>query len=757
MPDPSPPIPLKPPRTRRIRRAPSQNGGTPGGPRSNGAPVTGAEPPPRDAKPKLRKLRLLLVLIPVIFLALASTIFGMLLSVAHQLPQLENEAELRAARKSTLVDARDKPLATLTGNSNRILLSDSEISPTLKNAVIAIEDRRFYGHEGVDYKGIARALWQDIRQQSAVQGGSTITQQFVKNALTAQGDRSVFQKMRESALAYHLEREWSKQKILNQYLNTVYFGNGAYGIESAARTYFGEGRTEFDPDYRAAQALAPHEAALLAGIIASPTAYDPIQNPKAAKDRRDLVLDRMLEQGMITQAEHGEAVVKAIPSEDDITPPQPDSDQPYFTSWATQQLVDRYGSGVVFGGGLEVETTIDLELQAAAEQAIQGRLGGLGPSSSLVVIENKTAEVKAMVGGFNFESKPFNLATNGHRQPGSAFKPFILAQALESGISSGSVWSSTRKEIPIRVNGKRDEFVVNNYEDSYSGSTTLASATAQSDNSVYAELGLQLGTKKIAKLANRMGIQTKLSTNPAMVLGGLTEGVTPLEMAYAYSTIANKGRRVSGSLAAGDDGPVAIKRVEGLKDEAIKNERETTRVFSEATGNTMHTLLQSVVSGGTGTRAAYGGFAAGKTGTTENYGDAWFVGFNEQYTVAVWVGYPDRLRFMTTEFAGQPVAGGTYPALIWHDFMVSAKRIADARGENEDEEEGTVPIPVPTTPAAPAAPSDGGEAAPEGDGGAPNPQPSPPRQPQPPRQPPAQPAPAPAPGPGGGAAPGAAE
>jgi penicillin-binding protein 1A len=757
MPDPSPPIPLKPPRTRRIRRAPSQNGGTPDGPGSNGAGAAGAEPPSREAKPKLRKLRLLLVLIPLIFLALASTVFGMLLSVAHQLPQLENEAEFRAARKSTLVDARDEPLATLTGNSNRILLSDSDISPTLKNAVIAIEDRRFYQHEGVDYKGIARALWQDIRQQSAVQGGSTITQQFVKNALTAQGDRSVFQKMRESALAYHLEREWTKQKILNQYLNTVYFGNGAYGIESAARTYFGDGQTEFDPDYRAAQSLEPHEAALLAGIIASPTAYDPIQNPKASKDRRDLVLDRMLEQGMITQAEHDRAVVQAPPSEDDITPPQPDSDQPYFTSWATQQLVDRYGSGVVFGGGLEVETTIDLELQAAAEQAIQGRLGGIGPTSSLVVIENKTAEVKAMVGGFNFERKPFNLATNGHRQPGSAFKPFILAQALESGISSGSVWSSARKEIPVRINGKRDEFVVNNYEDSYSGSTTLASATAQSDNSVYAELGLQLGTKKIAKLANRMGIQTELSTNPAMVLGGLTEGVTPLEMAYAYSTIANKGRRVSGSLASGDGGPVAIKRVEGLEDKAIKNERETTRVFSEATGNTMHTLLQSVVSGGTGTRAAYGGFAAGKTGTTENYGDAWFVGFNEQYTVAVWVGYPDRLRYMTTEFAGQPVAGGTFPSLIWHDFMLAAKRIGDARNEGDDEEEdGTVPLPVPATPTPTTPAPSEGEAAPDDGGGAPAP--SPQRQPEPPRQPPAQPTPAPAPGGnGGGAAPGAAE
>jgi penicillin-binding protein 1A len=739
--------PLKPPPSRTRRRPSSTNGGGPDGDR------------PPAVKPKLKKLRLLLVFIPLLFLALVSTVFGMLLSVAHQLPSLENEAEFRAARNSTLVDARGRPLAKLTGNQNRILIGEDEIAPTLRNAVIAIEDHRFYEHEGVDYTGIARALWADIRRQEVVQGGSTITQQFVKNALTAQGDRSVFQKLRESGLAYHLERQWSKQKILTQYLNTVYFGNGAYGIESAVRTYFGDGRTNYRPEYRAAENVEIHEAALLAGIIASPTSYDPIQNPKAAKDRRDLVLARMLEHGLITQQEHDEAVVKAIPSEDEINPPQPESDQPYFSTWVTQQLVDRYGSGVVFGGGLKIQTTLDIELQQAAEQAIQSRLGGLGPTASMVVIENKTGEVKAMVGGFNFKRKPFNLATNGHRQPGSAIKPFTLATALENGIGAGSVWSSQRKSFPVRVNGKRDVFVVENYEGSYSGSNTLAGATIKSDNSIFAEVGLRVGTRKIARMADRMGIKTRLSTNPAMTLGGLREGVTPLEMAYAYSTIANGGKRISGSLAPGGNGPVAIEKVEGL-DGKIKNEKRTKRSYSEATGNTMRQILQGVVSSGTGTKAAYGGFAAGKTGTTENYGDAWFVGFNEEYTAAVWVGYPDKLQYMTTEYGGQPVAGGTFPADIWRTFMLAAERISDARDEGDDDSEDDV-VPVPGTPApsappptdggAPEAPSDGGESQPA--------EPAPPRQPapRPPRQPAPAPTPPPSPGPGGGAPPGGAE
>jgi penicillin-binding protein 1A len=692
---------------------------------------------------RVRRLRLALILCGLGVIASLSTLFGMAMAVAREVDSLENGSRFRSARNSQLVDARGEHIAQLTGQENRILLGESEISPNIVNAVTAIEDRRFYEHEGVDYRGIARALWYDLREQRVVQGGSTITQQFVKNALVAQDNRTVLQKLRESALAYHLESRWSKQKILTQYLNTVYFGNGAYGAESAARTYFGRSDGRYDQDDREAKDLLPHEAALLAAIIASPSAYDPIQNPPAAKRRRDLVLLRMLEQRLIATDEYENGILQALPSEADVTAPRPDSRQPYFSTWVTHQLVEKYGAGPVFEGGLTIRTTLDTELQEHAQQAIVNHLGlPGGPTAALVAIENRTGAVKAMVGGSDFVERPFNLATNGHRQPGSAFKPFILVEALRQGISPAATFSSRKK-----VFGKQgDLFVVNNYEDRYSGITTLAAATAQSDNSVYAGLGIDLGIRRVARLARRMGIRTPVSTNRAMTLGGLEQGVTPLEMAYAYSTLANKGVKASGETAAWEGGPVAIQRVERGRDgeDIDVNRRRTQRIFPEAVGQSAHQVLGGVLTHGTGTRARLDEFAAGKTGTTENYGDAWFVGFNAQYTVAVWVGYPDELRPMKTEYRGKPVTGGTYPADIWRDFMVGAIAVREAR-RPKDEPASDEQTPVPGSP-PPAAPSQSGTPGPE-DGG----QPGAPAQPaagaQPPVAPEASPAPAPAPEP----------
>ena len=740
-------------------------------------PAPGASGPnggPPTPKPKVKKLRVGLVLAGLMVLAGVSTVFGMMMAVASDLPALENRAEFKRAQNSKVyADAKgDTPLATLTGNQNRILLNQGDISVNIKNAVIAIEDRRFYEHEGVDYRGIGRALFQDIRQQSAAQGGSTITQQFVKNALTAQANRTVFQKLREAALAYHLERKWTKQKVLTQYLNSVYFGNGAYGIEAAVRTYFrgdtdedqaatmptGLDPTEEEPENenrREAKEVSPSEAALLAGMIASPTRYDPIENPIRAKRRRNQVLERMLDESMISKGEYDDAITDSLPSENEVDPPQPDSDQPYFTSWLTQQLVDKYRASAVFSGGLKVRTTLDPELQASAEQAINGRLAGVGPSASLVAIENKTGEVKAMVGGTDFEQKPFNLATNGHRQPGSSFKPFILIRALEDGVSPEATFESRRKVFPV-PGSKTEKFPVNNYEDSYSGIASLRSATLRSDNSVYAELGLKVGTKRVAALAQRMGIKTRVSDNPAMTLGGLKEGLTPLELAYAYSTIANRGVKVSGSLAASEGGPVAIQKVERGDEEVAENERERTRVFPANVADTAQQMLAGVVMVGTGKAAQIGEFAAGKTGTTENYGDAWFVGFNKELTVAVWVGYPDKLQYMKTEYHGGEVAGGTFPTEIWHDFMRSWIGIRERRdeesGKKDDEDAETTPS-VPTGPSlpqgqgAPAEPEGGQEAPKEPKQRKPS---TPPQTPKPSPTPAPAPTPTPAPVPGGG-------
>jgi penicillin-binding protein 1A len=732
------PIPLKPPRTRRRKRAQAE-------PSADGsAPLVG--------KPKLKKLRLLLVLSGLAALAMISTVFGMMMAVAHELPQLEAQAQLQSAVNSTLLSSNGQQIAKLTGNENRIVNSDGEISPNIKNAVIAIEDRRFYQHQGVDLRGMARALWSDVTAGGAVQGASTITQQFVKNALVAQNDRTVFQKLREAALAYHLEKRWSKQKILDNYLNTIYFGNGAYGVESAVRTYFGGRNRKFSQQERLAREATPAQAAMIAAMIASPSAYDPIQNPIKARQRRDLVLHNMLQQRMITDVEYRTAVEEAIPTRSQLNTPEADSTQPYFSSWVTQQLVDRYGAGRVFGGGMKVTSSLDPALQRAAEQAVAGRLAGIGPSASLVAIENKTGEVKAMVGGTDFSRKPFNLATNGHRQPGSAMKPFILAAALKQGISPTSLWSSRQKIFPV-PNSPGEKFVVNNYEGAYAGTTTLSDALVHSDNSVYAEVGLKVGTRKVATLAERMGIRTRVSTNPAMVLGGLKEGVTPLEMAFAYSTIANRGKRVSGTFASQPLGPVAYTKVQ-RGGEVDKNKVKAKRVLPEGVGEQMRQIMHGVVVGGTGVAANVSEFAAGKTGTTENYGDAWFVGFTEKYTVAVWVGYPDTLKYMKTEYHGGPVAGGSFPAEIWHDFMTSAIATEQARHPDKVPDTSTVPstaapvapvAPAPaTTPTTPATPATGGT----GGGGGGTPQ-QPPQQ-TPPQQPATPPAATPPAGGGGG-------
>jgi penicillin-binding protein 1A len=668
-------------------------------------PSAGPTPEVRKRKPKLNKLRFFLVFAGLGALAIISTIFGMMLSVSSDLPSLENHAQLRVARNSALFasDGKTVQLARLTGAQNRILDESGDISPNVKNAVIAIEDKRFYEHSGVDYRGIARAISQDLLRKRAAQGASTITQQFVKNVLEAQGQRTVFQKLREAALAYHLERQWAKDKILTQYLNTIYFGNGAYGIESAARTYFGA-NAEYDPhEERRATNLAPWQAAYLAGMIASPSAYDPVQHPVSSHNRMNLVLLRMLQQGMITRAQYDEQKNFYI-SPKSVRPPRPDSRVPYFSSWVTQQLLDRYRStGLVFGGGLKVTTSLDSDLQDAAVQAIQGRLAGIGPSAALVAIENKTGEVKAMVGGTDFEHRPFNLATSGHRQPGSSFKPFTLIGALEKGVSPGRTFASAPRCYPV-PNSKGEKFCPKNYNDAYNGVITLAGATAASDNSVFAELGVNVvGTNKIARVAHQMGIKTALSRNLAMTLGGLKEGVTPLEMAYAYSTLANDGKRVYGSMSPGGStrSPVAIEKVlnpDGSTRDV--NHVHTEKVIPYDVAQTAKGMLAGVISGGTGKAAQIGEFAAGKTGTTENYGDAWFVGFNKELTVAVWVGYPDKLKPMLTEYHGQAVAGGTFPAEIWHDFMTDWIKLRDTRKavrEGKDPSEITTPTTTPTT------------------------------------------------------------
>ncbi len=731
-------------------------------------PLPETAPPQRPQRPRVKWLRLILLLVPLGLLAVVSTVFGMMMAVASDLPDLENRPEYRdkdGAANSVMVDIRNKELGLLASNQNRIILKDSQdISAWMKYAIIAVEDQRFYENSGVDLRGIGRAFVNDVIKGGARQGGSTITQQFVKNALEAQDQRTVFQKLRESALAYHLTRKWSKDKILREYLNSIYFGNGAYGVEAAARTYFGS-----DPNHQGcgtlarpcAKELEPHEAALLAGIVASPSGYDPTVNPTAARTRRDIVLAKMLEQNRISSAQHADAIAQPLYG-GEVSPPRVESKAPYFTSWVRQQLVDKFGARRAFEGGLRIRTTLDLDLQQQAQRAVNTYLSNPGgPTAAVVALDNDTGEVRAMVGGRDYEAEPFNLATQGQRQPGSSIKPFILAEALRQGVGPGSVWPSRKREFTVPNSGGKEKFVVNNFDDNYAGSSTLARGLTFSDNSVYAAVGIKIGTKKVARLVRQMGVRTPVSSNYAMTLGGLKQGVTPLDLAHAYETFAEKGIRVYGSLGTSDQGPVAIRSVEksesgncvtiaGTDTCVTKNRRKRRRVLSPQVAETAASIMSTVVTQGSGKRAAYGGPAAGKTGTTENFGDAWFVGFTDRMTVAVWVGYPEGFKPMLTEFQGEPVAGGTFPALIWREFMVSANKILDARVDAERKAKGlpprtatsTVPTaPAPTT-AAPTTGADGAAGGAPVEGADPGPTAG-----QQPKQPPSTPAPRPTPAP----------
>jgi penicillin-binding protein 1A len=601
----------------------------------------------------------------IICLMTVSFAYGLVSSIASELPQLEPGNERRTERLGYIYASDGETvLAVLRGSESRIVVSSHQISPIMKQAIVAVEDRRFWEHQGVDIQGMARAVWADLRSQDFVQGGSTITQQFVKNQYTQQ-ERTVSRKLKEATLAWQLEQRWSKDRILTAYLNTIYFGNGAYGIEMAARVYFD----------KHAKALTLPEAALLAGLPASPGVYDPAANPEAAKVRRTTVLRLMLEQGLITPTDYRTADEAPLPRPSEIGLPGSKGRVGHFSEYVKQQLVPYYGSGKVFGGGLKIYTSIDLELQKIARESISKWLPGRqGPRAALVAIDPRDGRVLAMHGGDSFSKSQFNLAVQGQRQTGSAFKPFVLTTAIEEGISPQTVFTSK----PTVINLGDKLWSVHNYEGSYLGPIDLEEATIYSDNSVYAQLTAQVGPRNVANVARRLGVSRPLDDYFAIGLG--VEAVSPLEMARAFATLANGGERVDGSVLG--NAPRAVLRVEDGR-RADSNDAVAKEVVEPNDAALVTSILQRVVTEGTGRRAALGDRpVAGKTGTTENYGDAWFVGYTPQLAVAVWVGYPDRLQPMETEFEGDPVAGGTFPALIWRSFTKRALALLEEPPES---------------------------------------------------------------------------
>ena len=596
----------------------------------------------------------------LVLLAGTAFTFGLVRAVASEIPQLDPAAQHAEVDGVVYASNGRSVLAVLRGDESRVLLKDiNDVSPIMRQAIVSVEDRRFYEHNGVDARGIMRALVEDVRSQAVVEGGSTITQQFVKNAYV-RNQKTIARKVREAALAWQLEQAWPKDRILLAYLNTIYFGNGAYGIQQASRTYFGKG----------AGRLTLPEAALLAGLPADPSLYDPTQHPRAATQRRHYVLQTMYDQGKITMQQLRLASSAALPRAEDVHLPgtRRDAGQ-YFVNYVKDQLIAEYGAGRVFGGGLKVTSTIDLELQETAHKAIEKVLKTPGgPAAALVAIDPRTGAVRAMVGGSNFRESQFNLATQAERQPGSSFKPIVLATALRQGISPVTTLDSK----PIDIDAGDRIWHVTNYEGDYLGRVDLKTAMVVSDNSVYAQLTKLVGPKAIVKTAHELGIRSELDPYFSIGLGAVA--VNPLDMTRAYATFANRGVRVDGSLTG--DRPRVVEKVEFARTGAVTENRPVGKAaMTTGEADLLTSILQGVVTQGTGKRAALPDRpTAGKTGTTDNYGDAWFVGYTPQLAVAVWVGYPDKLQPMLTEFGGKPVAGGTLPAQIWRAFMSAADK-----------------------------------------------------------------------------------
>jgi penicillin-binding protein 1A len=576
---------------------------------------------------------------------------GYVFAVAATAPDL---GELKAQDKgqtSVIYAADGSRLGYVQSDEVRTPVPWPDLTTDLRNAAVAIEDERFYHHKGVDYNAIVRAGVRNLESGKTVQGGSTITQQLVRALYIRDPKRDFNRKIREAKLASELEKRHSKRWILMNYLNSVPFGTvggrTAIGVEAAAETFFA----------KHAKNLTLAEAALLAGLPQAPSQYNPFRNPTAALERRNEVLRNMVKQHMISQADADTASQESLRLKRGTR--YTTRREPYFFDYVQEKLIEHYGVGVYRRGGLKIHTTINPKLQEAARQAIVGQLPfPTDPSSAIVSIDPSTGYIRAMASSGTYKDRTFNLAAQGHRQPGSSFKTMVLTTAIRKGVNPSST-TYTSKPLNLNVPGY-GPWQVKTYSNSYGGSMNLVKATLTSDNTVYAQLIIDLGPKEVCKTAKMLGITTKLDCLPAEGLGGLRLGVSPLEMSNAYATLAAGGIR---------NEPKAITKVEfpdGKSDDLGKPRRK--RVISDGVAYEVTKILKQNVQSGTGTHANIGCPAAGKTGTTDNFNDAWFVGYTPKLASSVWVGYPNALTEMRAVH-GIEVAGGTFPASIWHDYM----------------------------------------------------------------------------------------
>ncbi len=661
-------------------------------------------------------LGVLLVLVAVGIAGLGAV--GYVVSVAASAPPLSSLKERDPGSNSEVLAADGSRLGFIQASELRLPAESEEFPKVLKDATVAIEDRRFYQHEGIDYEGIVRAGVQNLVNQKTVQGGSTITMQLARNLYITK-ERTYERKIREAKVAEEIENEHSKEWILSKYLNTVPYGTvggqSAIGAKAAARIYFNK---------RLGQ-LTLREAALLAGLPQAPSLYSPLRSRGAATARRNDVLREMARSRMISP-ELAERTMRRDLGLDPSTYFTRRRES-YFFDYVKDELLKEYGAQTVRLGGLEVRTTVDLKKQQQAREAIESQLGDVGPSSAIVTIDPKNGYIEAMASSADYGESKFNLAAQGSRQPGSTFKIMALMAALRAGVDPDSTTYVSRSPIKLDEPKYGPPFEVTTYDQSSRGNLTLRQATLYSDNSVYIQLALDLGPEKVKQAAWDMGIRSPLEAVPAETLGGLGNCCSPLEMANAYATIASGGMR---------NRPTAITNVtfpDGRSELPDRWKVRRTRAFEEGVAGKAIEILEENIIRGTGGKAAIGCPAAGKTGTTDEFTDAWFVGFTPRLATSVWVGYPGERVQMNGLYFGQNVAGGTFPAAIWGAYMKQAK--GSFCGDFEPPETPFVASPFfgeystsgggkggrsgydesPFAPVAPVAPTD--EEEPEEDGG----------------------------------------
>ncbi len=556
-----------------------------------------------------------------------------------------NLPDIQPALTSHIYDIKGNEIAVVHAEEDREPVKSEEIPENLKKAFLATEDVRFYQHIGIDYRGVMRAMWENITHRAVAEGGSTITQQLARNAYLNQ-ERTFSRKIQEMFLALKIEHRHTKEEILEMYLNQIYFGRGVYGIQAASKYYFNKNVKDLDLN----------ECAMLAGIPKSPNHYSPLNNLEEAQKRKAVVLQQMAKYGFISSSTAQKTAKQEIHLVQSA--PKEVGDAYYFINYVKQTIIDKYGDDGLYKGGLKIYTTLDMDMQRVAEEAMKNlpemnEANGLKqPQGALVAIEPHSGYIKAMVGGRGTDL--FNRAALAERQPGSAFKPFVYAAALESGYTPDSIVADT----PFTKYGWNPQ----NYDRSFYGSVPLSAVCAQSLNVATVRVADDIGIDKVIKYARDMGISTLVlegernDVNLSTALGGITRGVTPLELTSAYCTFANKGIYAKGTPI------VKVLDKDGNVLEEYPNPASSRRVLKEENAANLDSMLQGVVSHGTGTRANIGGHVAGKTGTTSEYHDAWFVGYVPDLVVGVWIGTDDNQTMGT-------MTGGTLPADIWRIFM----------------------------------------------------------------------------------------